>query len=141
MGSVSGVSQDQSIPSHASPNFRMARDSVGRRPRIQSTVIATVRNPATRGLPTAISTIEIKAFSLETQSYFRRQTNHDVILKARFHGAANIKGTTGHARLPYAQALYQYAQVLRKLDKPAEAEAQLAAFREITAKEPPRNRR
>ena len=41
----------------------------------------------------------------------------------------------------YAEALYLYAEVLRKLDKPAEAEAQLAAFREITAKEPPRNRR
>jgi hypothetical protein len=42
--------------------------------------------------------------------------------------------------LRYAEALYQYAQVLRKLDKPAQAKAQLAAFREITAKEPPRNR-
>jgi hypothetical protein len=46
----------------------------------------------------------------------------------------------GTLDLRYAEALYQYARVLRKLDKPAEAEAQLAAFREITTKEPPRNR-
>ena len=46
----------------------------------------------------------------------------------------------GTLDLRYAEALYQYAQVLRKLDKPTEAEAQLAAFREITTKEPPRNR-
>jgi len=41
----------------------------------------------------------------------------------------------------YAEARYQYAQVLRKMGKLAEAEAQLAAFPEIIAKEPPRNRR
>jgi hypothetical protein len=41
----------------------------------------------------------------------------------------------------YAEAVYRYAQVPRKLNKPAEAEAPLAALREIAAKERPRNRR
>jgi hypothetical protein len=42
--------------------------------------------------------------------------------------------------LLYAEARYQYA-LLRKLGKPAKADAQPAAFHEVTAKEPPRNRR
>lgn len=41
----------------------------------------------------------------------------------------------------YAEARYQYAQVLRKLSRTAEADAQLAAFREINANQPRNNRR
>ena len=58
----------------------------------------------------------------------------------RWELAAKWLGQSVTLDAQYAEARYQYSQVLRKLGRAAEADEQLAAFKEINARQP-RNRR